>query len=366
MKIQAAVLKNPKEDFVMEEVEMEDPRSNEVVVKVIATGLCHTDVAVIEQYMPLPLPIILGHEGAGVVEKIGSSVTKVKPGDKVILGPASCGVCEFCLSGHPSYCKNFNALNVSGRRMDGSTAYHLPDGKEVNGHFFAQSSFATYALANERNVFKVKEDTPLEMLGPLGCGFQTGSGSVLNVIRPRPGESIVVSGIGPVGLAGIMGAKAAGCTTIIAVDVFDTRLEMAKELGATHTFNSKNGKPSEEVLKLFPEGIDYAFDTTSLNEVINDNLTMLKPMSKCILVGVGKSPTLDIDYVHFEDGKNIEFAIEGDSQPDIFINRLIELYKHGMFPFDKLITYYEFKDINQAVKDFTQGKVIKAVIRMPQ
>ncbi|MCC8088663.1 MAG: NAD(P)-dependent alcohol dehydrogenase [Rikenellaceae bacterium] len=365
MKIQAAVLNKLNSEFDIEEIELDEPRENEVLVKVIATGLCHSDVAVINGYMPIKLPVVLGHEGAGIVEKVGSGVTKVKPGDHVILAPASCGVCEFCLKGHPSYCKYFNLLNVSGHRPDNTTEYHI-NGKDISGHFFYQSSFATYSLATERNVIKIQDDVPTEMMGPLGCGLQTGSGSVLNVINPSAGETIVVSGVGPVGLAGIMAAKAAGCTTIIAIDVFDTRLEKAKELGATHTFNSKNVKPSEEVLKLFPDGIDYAFDTTSLNEVINDNLTMLKPMSKCILVGIGKSPTLDIDYVHFENGKNLEFAIEGDSQPDIYIPRLIELYKKGMFPFDKLVTYYDFKDINKAVKDFLAGKVDKAIIRMPQ
>ncbi len=364
MEIKAAVLKEPKSKFEIENVELDQPRANEVLVKIVATGLCHTDLAVRDQDIhAFGFPAILGHEGAGIVESVGSEVAKVKPGDHVILAPASCGICEFCQSGHPSYCLEFFQLNISGRRLDGSDPYHQ-NGHPINGLFFYQSSFATYALASERNVVKVSKDVPLEMLGPLGCGLQTGAGSVLNVLKPNAGESIAVYGVGPVGLAGIMAAKAVGCTTIIAVDINDERLERAKELGATHAVNSR-GVNSAEIIKkqIAPDGIHYAFDTTGRNDVINQAIIALKNLGKCALVGVSAAPKLEIDNAVFTMGKSIRFVIEGDSVPDIFIPRLIELYQKGLFPFDKLIKFYDMDEINQAVEDSEKGSTLKAVIR---
>jgi aryl-alcohol dehydrogenase len=364
MEIKAAVLKVPKSEFEIEKVELDQPNSNEVLVKIVATGLCHTDIAVRDQDVPFfDFPAILGHEGAGIVETVGSKVTKVKPGDHVVLAPASCGICEFCQSGHPSYCIQFFQLNISGKRLDGSYPYHQND-HPVNGLFFYQSSFATYALASERNVVKVADDVPLEMLGPLGCGLQTGAGSVLNVLRPHAGESIAVYGVGPVGLAAIMAAKIVGCTTIIAVDINDLRLGLAKELGATHSVNSR-GVNSAEIIKqqIIPEGINYAFDTTGRNDVINQAITSLKNMGKCVLVGVSSAPRLELDNSVFTMGKSVRFVTEGDSVPDIFIPQLIDLYKKDLFPFDKLIKFYAMDQINQAAEDSEKGTTLKAVIR---
>lgn len=367
MEFQAAVLNKAQNPFDMETVRLDDDlRPEEILVKVVATGICHTDIAIRNQFMPFPIPAILGHEGAGIVEKVGSNVTKVQPGDHVILGPASCGKCSYCKAGHPAYCADMFLLNFSGRRTDGSCPYHDHSGKDVSGLFFGQSSFATYSLAVENNVIKVDKDDPLEILGPLGCGLQTGAGTVLNVFKPHAGESIAIFGVGPVGLAALMAAKLAGCTTIVAVDVHDSRLALAKELGATHTLNSKDGNVGTRIAEeIIPGGVHYAFDTSGRNDVINEALRSLRPLGKCALVGGAATTQIEIDFRSLTKGLSLEFVIQGDSVPEVFIPQLISLYKQGLFPFDKLITFYELSEINQAVEDAEKGKALKPIIRMP-
>jgi aryl-alcohol dehydrogenase len=367
MKIKAAVLNSPHQLFDIQELKLDtELRSNEVLVKVIATGLCHTDLAVRDQHLPITLPAVLGHEGAGIVERTGSNVTKVKAGDHVVIAPSSCGKCNYCLSGHPSYCIELLTLNMGGARPDGSCPYHDDEGKAINGFFFGQSSFGTYSLTSENNVVKVPDDVPLEILGPLGCGLQTGAGTVLNVLKPGAGESIVVFGAGPVGLAALMAAKASGCTTIIAVDVHDNRLELAKSLGATHTINSKYAVTSQFINEnILPGGVHYSVDTTGRNEVINQAVGSLKMVGICALISVPANRKLEIDYSVMTAGRSIQSVFEGDSIPAIFIPQLIELYKKGLFPFDRLIKFYDLENINQAVSDSENGTTLKAVIRMP-
>lgn len=367
MKITAAVLKEPHQPFMVQNVELDSElHPNEVLVRVVATGLCHTDLSVRDRHLPVPLPAILGHEGAGIVDKTGSNVTKVKPGDHVVLAPSRCGQCSYCLSGHPAYCKELFRLNVAGPRTDGSCPYHDEEGQPLGGFFFGQSSFGTYSLTSENNVVKVPEDVPLELLGPMGCGLQTGAGTVLNALQPQAGDSIAVFGVGPVGLAAIMAAKAAGCATIIAVDIHDNRLAFAETVGATDTINSKLHEiPAFIRENILPDGVQFAVDTTGRNEVINQAVTSLRARGKCALVAVSASARLEVDNAAMFSGKSIEYVLEGDSVPDIFIPKLISLYKKGMFPFDKLVTFYELADINKAVEDAEKGTALKAIIRMP-
>jgi len=367
MKIKAAVLQAPNQPFEIQEIELDtELRANEVLVKIVATGLCHTDLAVRDQHLPVPLPAILGHEGAGTVEKIGSNVTKVERGDHVVLAPSSCGKCSYCLSGHPSHCQELLKLNIAGPRTDGSCPYHDNEGNSLGGFFFGQSSFGTYSLTSENNVVKVPKDVPLELLGPMGCGLQTGAGTVLNVLQPKAGESFAVFGVGPVGLAGLMAAKVAGCTTIIAVDIHDNRLEFAKTLGATHTINSRKDTASVFIKdQILSEGVHYTMDTTGRNEVINQAVSSLRARGKCALVAISASEKLEIDNAALFSGKSIEYVLEGDSVPDVFIPKLISLYKKGLFPFDKMVAFYELDAINQSVEDSEKGITLKAIIKMP-
>ena len=368
MKIKAAVLMAAHEKFEIRELELvENLLPGEVLVKVAATGLCHTDLSVRDEHIPVNFPVVLGHEGAGIVERVGAGVTEIKPGDRVVLSPSSCGKCEFCEAGHSSYCIHLLELNMPGGRADGSSIFRDENGKTVSGFFFGQSSFGTFSLTRENNVVKVPNDAPLEMLGPLGCGLQTGAGTVLNVLRPNAGESFAVFGCGPVGLAGLMAAKAAGCTTIVAVDVFENRLDLARELGATHVVNSKTQVPLEVINEsILMGGVHYALDTTGRGDVINQAVGSLRTLGKCALVAVPAAAKLEIDYSVLTAGRSIEYVIEGDSVPDIFIPRLIDLYRNRMFPFEKLVRFYDLEDINRAVADSESGTTLKAIIRMPE
>lgn len=366
MNIKAAVLNEKGGAFNLEDIQLDQQLgADDILVKVVATGICHTDLIMRDDFFPFPKPAIFGHEGSGIVEKVGSAVKKVQAGDHVVLAPASCGTCENCVDGHPAYCLNFMELNFSGHHHDGACAYHNHDGKEMGAGFFGQSSFANYSVVKENNVVKVDKEVPIALLGPLGCGFQTGSGTVLNFLKARPGDSIVVVGVGAVGLSAIMAAKLAGCTTIVAADIHDSRLELARELGATHTLNSKDKKITDYVLsEIAPKGLDYGLDTTGRNAVISDAMGAVKVKGHMAIVLVA-ADQLVLDATVIQTGKSISFVNEGDSNPDIYIPKLIKLYKAGLFPIDKLVKYYDFEDFNKAVEDAEKGTTIKAIIKMP-
>ncbi|HEY0276477.1 MAG TPA: alcohol dehydrogenase catalytic domain-containing protein, partial [Paenirhodobacter sp.] len=230
--IRAAVVRDAGGPFILEEARLDAPRRGEVLVRVVATGMCHTDMVIRDQLYPVPLPIVLGHEGSGVIEALGDGVEGLEPGDHVVMTFLPCGRCRACLEGAPASCENFNAHNFAGARTDGSHACSESDDHPINDRFFGQSSFATHAIADARNVVKVRKDAPLELLGPLGCGIQTGAGAVLNALPVGAGSSFVVFGAGAVGLSAVMAARVAGATTIIAVDLVASRLDLALEIGA--------------------------------------------------------------------------------------------------------------------------------------
>lgn len=362
MKIKAALVPATGQPFQIEEVDLGELRSNEILVRIVATGVCHTDLFV-KNHFPLPMPAVLGHEGAGIVEQVGETVTTISPGDHVVLSYGSCGHCKSCLKGHQPYCHDFKGINFGGVRSDGSSALSK-EGAPLYGNFFNQSSFASHAIASERNVVKVSKDVPLEILGPLGCGIQTGAGAVLNSLKVPGGSSIAVFGAGAVGLSAIMAAAAVGCTTIIAIDIKPERLELAKQLGATHTINSAEENAVEQVQAITGRGLDFSIDTTGIPAVYRNAIEALDSMGVCGLIGasgVGTEVTLNMDDILF--GRRTQGIMMGDSIPQIFIPQLIELYKQGRFPFDKLIKFYSIDAINQAVEDTESGATVKPVIR---
>lgn len=364
MKITAAVATAPETDLDIRELELDEPRPDEATVRLVASGVCHTDAIVRDQWYPTPLPAVLGHEGSGIVEAVGSAVTDLKVGDKVVLGPASCGVCEQCITGHPQYCVDFYAYNFGGTRPDGSVAF-TQDGQAISSNFFGQSSFASYTNVRARNAVKVADDAPLELLGPLGCGIMTGSGAVLNVLKPGPGESIAIFGTGAVGLAGMLAAIAAGATTIIMVDIVPSRLEFAKELGATHVVNSREDDAVERIREITGgRGVSYALDTTGVPPVFSQMTKSLALRGHGALVGAAKLGTeapFDIGTL-LVSGITVSMVVEGDAVPREFIPKLISLYERGLFPFDKLVKTYGFSDINTAFADSESGETIKPVL----
>lgn len=361
MKIKAAVTHNKGEEFKIEEVEIAEPKANEVLIKIVATGVCHTD-AVARDMGITPYPVVLGHEGAGIVEKVGEGVRTIQPGDHVVLSYASCGHCENCLTGHPSVCVDFNLLNFGGKAEDDT--HRLHQSGQALSTFFGQSSFGTYAIANERNVVKVDKDVDLALLGPLGCGIQTGSGTVLNKLKPEFGSSIAIYGTGAVGLSAIMAAKITECKHIIAIDIHQSRLELAKELGATHVINSKESDVVEEIKKITNGGTHYGMDTTGVPVVVRQALQALRPLGQLAIVGVTPEITINVHEEIMAEGKTMVGVIEGDAVPQLFIPELVEYYKAGRFPFDKLVKFYGFSEINKAFEDSKQGTTIKPILKI--
>jgi len=364
--MRAAIVREAAGPFLVEEVTLAPPRPTEVLVRVVASGVCHTDMLVRNQGYATPLPMILGHEGSGVVEAIGADVTTIAVGDHVVMTYMSCGLCNTCESGHPAHCENMGPLNFGGGRLDGSSGVTDADGHAVHDHFFGQSAFAEYALANERNVVRVPKDVPLELMGPLGCGIQTGAGSVLNALKVHAGSSFVAFGTGAVGLSAIMAAAVAGATTIIAADVNPARLALALELGATHIVNSKEEDPVARIREITGKGADFALEASGRGEVLRQAIDCLGIFGVCGIVGATKQGTevaFDVNDVMIP-GKRIMGIVQGDVVAKTFIPVLIDLYKQGRFPFDRLVRFYGIDEINQAMEDSERGVTIKPILRI--
>ena len=368
MKTTAAVCREPKKPFVFEEVELPDPGFGQLLVKIVATGLCHSDIASRDGLLGAPFPAIFGHEGAGIVHSVGPGVTKIAIGDHVVLAPMSDGTCRECQTGAPMYCAHFDALNLQ-TEPHGPVA-RLSDGKDARIGYFGQSSFAHYALANERNTVKVPPESDLTLLGPLGCGIQTGAGTVMNGLKPEPGSTIAIIGTGAVGLAALLGAVVSGCASIIAIDRVQSRLDLALSLGATAVIDTSDGRDIGSAIRaIVPHGVDYVVDAAGVPALISQVMAGMGKLATLALVAVPPTPDRQLELPWLTmllAGQKVQGFIEGDSVPDLFIDRMIQLQRQGRFPFEKLIRVYDFADLNQAVEDTHTGVTIKAVVRMPQ
>jgi aryl-alcohol dehydrogenase len=364
MQIQAAVVRHCGGPFQVETVSLGEPRADELLVKIAGVGVCHTDLVCRDQYFPVPLPCVFGHEGSGVVEEVGAAVTKIVRGDHVVLSFSSCQRCANCIAGKPAYCLQLYQNNFLGTREDGSSALS-GGGSAIHGHFFNQSSFGTYAIARERNAVKVPSDVPLWLLGPLGCGVQTGAGAIMNSIQPRAGTSVAIFGAGTVGLSAVMGAHLCGCAKIIAIDPVRARRDLALELGATDVLDPTNENAVERIQAIVSGGCHYSLECTGLPQVVRQAVDCLRLTGVCGVIGVsrlGTEITLDMNSILF--GRGVRGIIEGDSVPVEFIPRLVELFRQGRFPFDKLVTSFSFDQIQDAVDASERGQVVKAILRM--
>jgi aryl-alcohol dehydrogenase len=366
MKITAAIVPAHSAPFEIRTLDLVAPQPDEVLVRIVATGMCHTDLHARDGYFPnLPYPIVCGHEGAGIVEDVGAAVADLAPGDPVVISFPWCGECEPCRTAKPSYCVHGRALKSSGRRADGSTPMSH-DGAPVYSCFFQQSSFASFALAPARDVVKIRRDAPVELLGPLGCGLQTGAGAVLNVMQPHEGQSIAIYGVGGVGLAGLMAARIAGCDPIIAIDRLPERLALARELGATHTIESNGAATLAEIRHITGGGTHFALETSAVPAVFRLAVDGLRGLGTCVLVGSARAGTeVSFEMPVLQGGRTVRGVVQGDSRPREFIPRLVDLFMAGQFPLDRLITSYEFADINLAAADATSGATIKPVLTLP-
>ncbi|MCX6395542.1 MAG: NAD(P)-dependent alcohol dehydrogenase [Propionibacteriales bacterium] len=354
-------------DFSLEEVELGEPQADEVLVKIVATGLCHTDIH-LKGFLPEEMfPNVFGHEGAGIVEAVGEGVTGIAVGDKVVLSFRSCRTCDNCTHDLVGYCDSSLLLNYMGMRMDGSTTYSR-DGAPVFGNFFGQSSLSQHAIAYADNCVVVDQSVDLTKVAPYGCGFQTGAGTVLNVLKPTPADSLVVFGCGAVGLAAIAAAKHLGVGTIVAVDPLESRRETAARYGAVGVDPSAEADlPEGGVVAKVKEltggsGASYALDTTAISAVVKQAQQSLRVRGTLVALGLG-AEEYAIDAIDLlQTGKVIKASIEGDSDPLEMVPRLIALNAAGEFDVDDLIATYPFSEINTAVADVLAGKVVKPVL----
>nr|WP_310524916.1 NAD(P)-dependent alcohol dehydrogenase [Polymorphobacter sp.] len=360
----AAVLRARGKPYALESVELATPGPGQILVKIHACGICHTDVGVQNYEQGLPLPQVLGHEGAGEVLVVGAGVTRVAPGDHVVLSYASCGTCQSCSHAAPQYCDSFMMLNYAGVLPDGQPPMMGADGP-VFGAFFGQSSFSTHAIAYERNTVKVPTNIPWHVLAPLGCGMQTGAGTVYNSLSPVAGQSLAVFGTGSVGLAALMAAADLGCAPLIAVDKNPQRLELATELGATHTILADGANLMLALREILPTGVDYIVDTTGVGPIIRAGTEALAAQGQMIMLAVTPPDTeITINPNVLLFGRALRGVVEGDADPQQLIPELIARYSAGRFPHDRLITTYPFSAINDALADMASGRTIKPVLLM--
>lgn len=385
--ITAAVARAPDTPFTIEQVHLRAPRQDEVLVRITATGLCHTDVAVKTRDL-CAFPIVLGHEGVGVVERVGSGVaggdSGVNVGDHVLLTYASCGACAHCDIGKPAYCYEHGSLNFAGTHADGTTSHSgvvdeaaTSEPETIHGSFFRQSSFASHALCTENNLIVIRDSTDtksLASLAPLGCGVQTGAGAVMNTLAATADDTLAVFGCGAVGLSAVMAANVQQCRLIVAVDLNEERLKLAKELGATHTLLLRGDEAEGEVAAAIGamtddgNGVHYALDTSGNAHALRTAFDTLRPLGVCGLIG-GAAPGTDvkIEMLSLLPGKQLRGIIQGDAVPSLFIPHLLRLHRRGLFPFDKLITFYDqgLDDLNRAVEESCAAgtSVIKPVLR---
>ncbi|MFA4835013.1 MAG: Zn-dependent alcohol dehydrogenase [Dehalococcoidia bacterium] len=362
--VKAAVLHEINAPLSVEDVEVMAPTSGQVLVKISAVGLCHSDLHAINGDLPVPLPCVPGHEGAGVVEEIGPGVTTVSQGDHVVLcGMASCGKCPRCLEGRAYFCQfGFDALG--GTLMDGTTRLITRSGGELY-HFLCQSSFAEYAVVNERQLVKVRKDAPLSVACLLACGASTGLGAALNCARVEPGTRVAVFGCGGVGLSAIMGANLMNAERIIAVDVLPNKLAMARELGATDTVDASKEDPLDLIGEISDgKGIDYAFEAVGNMELTNQAIASVGSGGMVVLLGLPpQDAVMSIEAVQLMVGKTITFAPFGYTRFASDVPRFLNLYMAGKLPLDKLLTRtYKLDEINEAIDALEKGEVIRAAI----
>lgn len=365
MEALAAILHEPGSHFKLETIDVSEPLAGEVRVWIKAVGICHTDLVIGSGALGNAFPTVLGHEGAGVVESVGSGVSSVKVGDKVLLSFNSCGECIRCKANDPAYCHDFFARNMMCARPDGSSRLSK-NGHSIADNCFGQSSFAALAVANERNVIKVSDDANLHILAPLGCGVQTGVGSVMRSLEAKEGESLLVIGGGSVGLSAIIGGKLTGCHPIIVIEPQVSRRDLALELGATHAIDPTiEADLVSQVKEILPNGVDLIVDTSGHMPTLERAPDMIAPMGKIGLIGVPAAldAALPLPMITWlTKGGTVRGIVEGDSDIRGFLPELIAHFDAGNLPIDRFVTVYPFEMINQAIEDSHEGRCIKPVL----
>ncbi len=364
--MKAAVLRAPKQPLSIEDVTIGKPGPREVLVKVHACGVCHSDVHFWDGSFPYPTPTVLGHESAGVVEAVGSMVSGFKPGDHVIsiLSPF-CGACEYCLSGHMSVCHTQQPETFS--RNPEKDPPRLSIGDQPVNQFLNLSSFAEQILVHENTLCRIDKEMPLDRACLIGCGVITGVGSVWHAAKVEPGSTVAVIGCGGVGLSAINGAAIAGASRIIAIDMDDKKLALAKEFGATDGVNPKNGDPVEQVMELTKGGVHYSFEAIGLKQTAEQAFHMLRPTGVATVIGmIAPGVNIEIPGIGLMvSEKRLQGSVMGSNRFRIDFPRLIQLYMQDKLHLDRMVSdRIKLEDVTQALQNLkdNKGDVARQVI----
>lgn len=359
----AIVAENVNSSLQLQDVLLEPLQADEALVEIQAVGICHAEISSLNGTIPVDFPRVFGHEGAGVVKSVGPSIHDVSVGSKALLSFNYCQSCRNCRDDRPSYCEQMWPRNWGGKRSDGSHTMTTPDGKPLYANYFGQSSFSHLAVVNVSCLVVVPDDVDLEVLAPLGCGVQTGMGTITNSLDVPAGSSVAIFGVGAVGLCAVMAAKIREASVIIAVDLHSDRLELAKELGATHAIRGDAPDILEQIERI-STGLEFAMDTTGAIPVIENMIKALGTRGKAAIVGApppGKTAAFDV-FGLLNRGKIIMGAVEGDSLPKTMIPWMIEQWRAGMLPIEKIVRKYPIEDAESAIEDMRKGKTVKPVL----
>jgi S-(hydroxymethyl)glutathione dehydrogenase/alcohol dehydrogenase len=358
--MKAAVFHGPKMPLSIEDVELDKPQDREVLIKTVASGVCHSDLHFVDGFYPYPAPAVLGHEAAGIIEEVGKQVTYVKPGDHVICClSVFCGNCEQCMSGHPNRCSNKSAT----QRNANDKPRISQKGKPVN-QFLDISSYCEKMLLHENAVVKIREDLPLDRAALIGCGVTTGVGAVLNTARIEPGSTVAVFGAGGVGLAAIQGARIAGARKIIAVDMFEGKLAMARRLGATDTVDASSSDPIDEIRKMTGGGVDYSFEAIGLKKTAEQAFNSLKAGGTATVIGmIPVGQKVEIDGYMFLTERKLQGSNMGSNRFRIDMPKYIDFYLQGRLNLDDMISQRrKLDDVNDAFRAMKAGEVARTVL----
>jgi len=357
------VLRQVGAPLSIETVDLEEPHEGEVLVRIAAAGVCHSDLHFMKGDVPIPLPAVLGHEGSAVVERVGAGVKTVKPGDHCILVFApNCGHCAFCTAGRPMLCSG-HGLRPRGSLLDGT--FRLSIGGAPVSHMAAVACFAEHAVVAEEQLLVIDSSIPLDRAALVGCSVTTGVGAVTNTAKVETGATVAVIGCGGVGLSVIQGARLAGAARIIAIDLFDEKLELATSMGATDIVNGNDGDVVKRVHELTGGGADYAFDAIGMASTVKQSLDLVRAGGKAIVIGLGKfgEPTPIDAFMLVMQEKALLGCFYGSSRPRIDMPRLLELYRRGRLQLDELVTrHYRLDQINEAYSDLQGSQAGRGVI----
>lgn len=350
----------------VEEVELEGPGPGEVLVEVAAAGLCHSDLSTIDGSRPRPMPMILGHEASGIVREVGPGVTEFQPGDHIVFSYVPmCGRCLPCATGRPALCENGAKANIAGTLLGGACRFKNAKGATLH-HHLGVSAFSQFTVVAQESLVKIDPSFPLEKAALFGCAILTGVGAVLNTAGVEAGQSVAVFGLGGVGLSVIMGARATGAYPIIAVDILEDKLALAKQVGASHTVSAQYDDPVQALKEITGGGLDYVFEATGIERVCAQAYESTRRGGQTVLIGLPHpQKQFNVPAVTIvSEERTIKGSYMGSAVPRRDVPRFMNMYRAGLLPMDTLITrLITLEEINSAFDALAQGAAVRQIVR---